>query len=145
MLNKIPHNIVFCLAFWFHTFLISLLTCSKLMHMNGWSLNAKDTQDLMLISQSSSHKWWVIGVRPWATIMHVNVTFVILCPLWCHASHPLGLIVVPSQCRAQRLPLTKIPTSTSRVAVSLDRHRPSSVEPQGSPVLQRFIAKVGEW
>ncbi|XP_036965979.1 microtubule-associated protein 2 [Acanthopagrus latus] len=48
-----------------------------------------------------------------------------------------------ASCRAQRLPLTKIPTSTSRVAVSLDRHRPSSVEPQGSPVLQRFIAKDG--
>uniref|UniRef100_A0A671WAK6 Microtubule-associated protein n=1 Tax=Sparus aurata TaxID=8175 RepID=A0A671WAK6_SPAAU len=48
-----------------------------------------------------------------------------------------------ASCRAQRLPLTKIPTSLSRVAVSIDRHRPSSVEPQGSPVLQRFIAKDG--
>lgn len=57
---------------------------------------------------------------------------------------PLGPhIVLPSQCHVHRLPLTKIPTSISRVAASLDR--PSSVEPQGSPVLQRLRVKVGEW
>nr|XP_046260903.1 microtubule-associated protein 2 isoform X2 [Scatophagus argus] len=48
-----------------------------------------------------------------------------------------------ASCHAHRLPLTKIPTSTSRVAASLDRPRPSSVEPQSSPVLQRLIAKDG--
>lgn len=73
-------------------------------------------------------------------------SFVTLCPLfWYHATHPPGLIVVPSQCHAHRLRLTKIPTSISRAAASLDRPRPSSAEPQGSPVLQRLIAKVGEW
>ncbi|XP_035860550.1 microtubule-associated protein 2 isoform X1 [Sander lucioperca] len=48
-----------------------------------------------------------------------------------------------ASCHAHRLPLTKIPTSISRVAASLDRPRPSSAEPQGFPVLQRFIAKDG--
>ncbi|XP_039675076.1 microtubule-associated protein 2 isoform X6 [Perca fluviatilis] len=48
-----------------------------------------------------------------------------------------------ASCHAHRLPLTKIPTSTSRGAASLDRPRPSSAEPQGFPVLQRLIAKDG--
>ncbi|XP_049904754.1 microtubule-associated protein 2 [Epinephelus moara] len=48
-----------------------------------------------------------------------------------------------ASCHAHRLRLTKIPTSISRVAASLDRPRPSSAEPQGSPVLQRLIAKDG--
>ncbi|XP_042350672.1 microtubule-associated protein 2 [Plectropomus leopardus] len=48
-----------------------------------------------------------------------------------------------ASCHAHRLPLTKIPTSMSRVAASLDRPRPSSAEPQGSPVLQRLKAKDG--
>lgn len=56
-----------------------------------------------------------------------------------------GPIVVPSQCHAHRLPLTKIPTSISRVDASLDRPRPASAEPQGFPVLKRLIAEVGEW
>ncbi|KAE8299439.1 Microtubule-associated protein 2 [Larimichthys crocea] len=41
------------------------------------------------------------------------------------------------------MPLTMIPTSISRATASLDRPRPSSVEPQGSPVLQRLVAKDG--
>ncbi|XP_033181692.1 microtubule-associated protein 2 isoform X1 [Mastacembelus armatus] len=48
-----------------------------------------------------------------------------------------------ASCHAHRLPLTKIPTLISRVAASLDRPRPSSAEPQGSPVLQRLVAKDG--
>ncbi|XP_038576210.1 microtubule-associated protein 2 isoform X2 [Micropterus salmoides] len=48
-----------------------------------------------------------------------------------------------ASCHAHRLPLTKIPTSISRLAASLDRPRPSSAEPLGSPVLQRPIAKDG--
>ncbi|XP_044071505.1 microtubule-associated protein 2 isoform X3 [Siniperca chuatsi] len=48
-----------------------------------------------------------------------------------------------ASCHAHRLPLTKIPTSISRLAASLDRPRPSSAEPQGSSVLQRLIAKDG--
>ncbi|XP_071314185.1 microtubule-associated protein 2 isoform X3 [Trachinotus anak] len=48
-----------------------------------------------------------------------------------------------ASCHAHRLPLTKIPTSISRVTASLDRPRPSSAEPLGSPVLQRLIAKDG--
>ncbi|XP_028249158.1 microtubule-associated protein 2 isoform X3 [Parambassis ranga] len=38
-------------------------------------------------------------------------------------------------------PLTKIPTSISRLAVSLGRPRPSSTEPQASPDLQRLLAE----
>ncbi|XP_034417742.1 microtubule-associated protein 2 [Cyclopterus lumpus] len=48
-----------------------------------------------------------------------------------------------ASCHAHRSPLTKIPTSISRVAASLDRPRPSSAEPQSFPVLQRLIAKDG--
>ncbi|XP_037645944.1 microtubule-associated protein 2 [Sebastes umbrosus] len=48
-----------------------------------------------------------------------------------------------ASCNAHRLPLTKIPTSMSRVAASLDRPRPSSAEPQSFPVLQRLAAKDG--
>ncbi|XP_032385850.1 microtubule-associated protein 2 [Etheostoma spectabile] len=48
-----------------------------------------------------------------------------------------------ASCHAHRLPLTKIPTSISRVAASLDRPRPSSAEPQGFPVLQRLKSKDG--
>ncbi|XP_028446264.1 microtubule-associated protein 2 [Perca flavescens] len=48
-----------------------------------------------------------------------------------------------ASCHAHRLPLTKIPTSISRGAASLDRPRPSSAEPQGFTVLQRLIAKDG--
>lgn len=59
---------------------------------------------------------------------------------WCRATHPLGLIVVPSQCHAHRCPLTKIPTSISRVAASLDKPRPSTTS-----VLPRLKAKVGGW
>uniref|UniRef100_A0A3Q3MY48 Microtubule-associated protein n=1 Tax=Mastacembelus armatus TaxID=205130 RepID=A0A3Q3MY48_9TELE len=71
-------------------------------------------------------------------------TFVTLCFVCrCHATHHLGPIILSSQCHAHRLPLTKIPTLISRVAASLDRPRPSSAEPQGSPVLQRLVAKDG--
>ncbi|XP_074515731.1 microtubule-associated protein 2 isoform X4 [Sebastes fasciatus] len=48
-----------------------------------------------------------------------------------------------ASCNVHRLPLTKIPTSMSRVAASLDRPRPSSAEPQSFPVLQRLVAKDG--
>ncbi|XP_068428017.1 microtubule-associated protein 2 isoform X2 [Clinocottus analis] len=48
-----------------------------------------------------------------------------------------------ASCHAHRSPLTKIPTSISRAAASLDRPRPSSAEPQRVPVLQRLIAKDG--
>ncbi|XP_067459406.1 microtubule-associated protein 2-like isoform X3 [Thunnus thynnus] len=43
-----------------------------------------------------------------------------------------------ASCHAHRLPLTKIPTSISRVAASLDRPHSSPAEPQGSPLLQRL-------
>ncbi|XP_029981380.1 microtubule-associated protein 2 [Sphaeramia orbicularis] len=48
-----------------------------------------------------------------------------------------------ASCHAHRLPLTKIPTSISRLAASLDRPHPSSAEPQGSPKLQKVIFKDG--
>ncbi|XP_054871422.1 microtubule-associated protein 2 isoform X4 [Amphiprion ocellaris] len=48
-----------------------------------------------------------------------------------------------ASCHAHCLTLTKIPTSISREAVSLDKSRPSSAEPRGSPQLQRLIAKDG--
>ncbi|XP_051259888.1 microtubule-associated protein 2 isoform X3 [Dicentrarchus labrax] len=48
-----------------------------------------------------------------------------------------------ASCHAHHLPLTKIPTSMSRVAATLDRPRSSSVEPQGSPVLQRLKDEDG--
>ncbi|XP_023272448.1 microtubule-associated protein 2-like [Seriola lalandi dorsalis] len=104
------------------------------------------TQDLVLISHSSSYKAYI---RSFALIMHVEA--LLFSPLfchpmsciWCHATHPTGGIIVPSQCHAHRLPLTKIPTSISRVTASLDRPRPSSAELLGSPVLQRLRAKDG--
>ncbi|CAK6970296.1 microtubule-associated protein 2 [Scomber scombrus] len=47
-----------------------------------------------------------------------------------------------ASCHAHRLPLTKIPTSISRVA-ALNRPHSSSPEPQGSPLSQRLTAKDG--
>ncbi|TWW80669.1 Microtubule-associated protein 2 [Takifugu flavidus] len=48
-----------------------------------------------------------------------------------------------ASCQSPQSPLTKIPTSISSATASLDRHRPSSAEPQGSPVLQRLRSKDG--
>ncbi|XP_034549921.1 microtubule-associated protein 2 [Notolabrus celidotus] len=54
-----------------------------------------------------------------------------------------GLTMSSFQCHSHRLPVTKIPTFIFRPAPPFDRPRPSSSEPLGSPILQRFIVKDG--
>ncbi|XP_029386684.1 microtubule-associated protein 2 [Echeneis naucrates] len=84
-------------------------------------------------------------IRSFALIMHAVFTLhfhpVSRIVSRCHPTHPMGIIIVPSQCLAHRLPLTKIPIS--RGTASLDRPRQSAAEPLGSPILQRLIVKDG--